>query len=50
MTTQNFNWTLHAMLFLHTQKVIQKQNKKQASMRLDNDENEDVGIEIDRED
>ncbi|KAF8990514.1 hypothetical protein BDQ17DRAFT_1393126 [Cyathus striatus] len=29
MTVDNFNWTLHAMLFIHTQRVIQKQIKKQ---------------------
>ncbi|KAF8986160.1 hypothetical protein BDQ17DRAFT_1259787, partial [Cyathus striatus] len=29
MTVNNFNWTLHAMLFIHTQRVIQKQIKKQ---------------------
>ncbi|TFK60333.1 hypothetical protein BDN72DRAFT_779543 [Pluteus cervinus] len=27
MTIVNFNWFLHAMLFYHTQRVIQKQNQ-----------------------
>ena len=28
MTTGNFNWFLHTMLFVHTQRVIQKQKEK----------------------
>jgi hypothetical protein len=27
MTSGNFNWFLHTMLFYHTQRVIQKQQK-----------------------
>ena len=45
MTVYNFNWFLHAMLFIHTQQVIKKQwlrdNKK-------GDEDEE-GIDIEEE-
>ena len=45
-----FNWTLHALLFLHIQKVIGKQNAKRKSQSDDTDESdEEVGINIDRE-
>ena len=50
MTVNNFNWFLHTMLFIHTQHVISKQEEKTGlDMDLDSDE-EDVGIEIDRDD
>ncbi|KAF8993140.1 hypothetical protein BDQ17DRAFT_1392708 [Cyathus striatus] len=57
MAVDNFNWTLHAMLFIHTQRVIQKQNKKQnqqmqtqAEQRADEDGIEEDGVEINRVD
>jgi hypothetical protein len=28
MTISNFNWFLHAMLFLHTKQVLQKAGRK----------------------
>ena len=50
MTVNNFNWTLHALLFLHTQKVINKQNAKKANNVDDesDEDEEDMGIDIDR--
>ena len=38
MTVYNFKWFLHAMLFIHTQRVIQKQAIKN---RREEDEEED---------
>ena len=50
MTVNNFNWSLHALLFLHTQKVIIKQNARRGGQSDDTDESdEEVGIDIDRE-
>jgi hypothetical protein len=51
MTPGNFNWLLHSLLFLHAERVIQKQND-QATGRQENNEDEeeeDLGIDIDRE-
>lgn len=46
MTVSNFDWTLHALLFLHTQRVIRRQTQK----RQDNEGvEEDAGVEIERE-
>ncbi|KAF8982923.1 hypothetical protein BDQ17DRAFT_1394010 [Cyathus striatus] len=57
MTVDNFNWTLHAMLFIHTQRVIQKQIKKQnqqiqiqSEQQRDEDGIEEDGVEINRVD
>jgi len=41
MSTGNFNWLLHTMLFIHTQKVIQKQKKKSDNMDSEDDESEE---------
>jgi hypothetical protein len=58
MTPGNFNWFLHSLLFLHTERVIEAQKeKKQRQDRTDDDENENegenedahIGIDIDRE-
>ena len=41
MKTGNFDWFLHAILFYHTQHVIQKQIQKQALHQIDfNDDDE----------
>jgi predicted GNAT superfamily acetyltransferase len=40
MTSANFNWFLHTMLFYHTRHVIQKQEKK-------NDDTEESDAESD---
>jgi len=54
MTVNNFNWTMHALLFLHTQKIINQQNAKQARKVPEKDDSDDsdedeLGIEIDRD-
>ena len=60
MTAGNFDWFLHTMLYLHTERVIlkqvQKQRKRQRESRVEtqddsgSDEEEDVGIELNRDD
>ncbi|KAF8993375.1 hypothetical protein BDQ17DRAFT_1252964, partial [Cyathus striatus] len=60
MSVDNFNWTTHALLYIHTQRVIQKQNKKNNQIQNEqpvqmgqppyDDEVEIDGIEIDRVD
>ena len=61
MTPGNFNWFLHTMLFYHTKYVIQKQQKKQPNVDVDEEENlgldeeaqdneEDKEVEDDEED
>ena len=52
MTKNNFNWTMHRLLFLHTQKIINQQNAKQARKVPEKDDSDDsdedeLGIEID---
>ena len=54
MTPGNFNWFLHSLLFLHTERVIEAQeNKRKRQNRADEDEDEDedesIGIDVDRE-
>ncbi|KAF8992585.1 hypothetical protein BDQ17DRAFT_1392809 [Cyathus striatus] len=41
MTVINFNWTIHALLFIHTQKVIKKQLERNNSTQDDEDLMED---------
>jgi preprotein translocase subunit SecG len=38
MTTSNFNWFLHVIMFMHTLEVIQKQKEKR--MKDENEESE----------
>jgi hypothetical protein len=45
MTIYNFKWFLHAMLFIHTQRVIRKQKKKDTM----EDEEDEEGIDIEEE-
>ena len=45
MTVYNFNWFLHAMLFIHTQQVIKKQMLRD---NKEGDQDED-GIDIEEE-
>jgi len=52
MTSGNFNWLLHTMLFMHTENVIQKQKEKKAKSEAvvsdsDEDELEDFELEDD---
>jgi len=41
MTVYNFKWFLHAMLFIHTQRVIQKQAIKNRREEDEEDEDEE---------
>ena len=51
MNVDNFNWFLHSLLFLHTQRVINRQKEKEKKMMDENeDEDEDDGIDIEQED
>jgi hypothetical protein len=53
MTVHNFNWFLHALLFLHTERVIKKQQEKAKKKERDEDEDEEeeegINIEGDEE-
>jgi hypothetical protein len=52
MKTGNFDWFLHAMLFYHTQHVIEKQKQKQTPHQInvnDDDEGEEEEINNDGE-
>lgn len=53
MNAGNFDWFLHTMLFLHTERVIRKQQQKQRDSQSEDEEEEeeeeDVGIEVDRD-
>jgi len=44
MTPNNFKWYLHVLLFIHTQRVIKRQMAK-----VEDEEDEDDGIDIDHE-
>ena len=50
MTVVNFNWFLHAMLFLHTERVIKKQLDKQRRREAIDDSDSDDEAESDMED
>ena len=41
MTSGNFNWFLHTMLFYHTMQVLKKQSKKREREEESDDENGD---------
>ena len=56
MTVTNFNWSMHALLFLHTQRVIRSQEKKKAKKDMEiaeqdeqDEDSDEVGIDIERE-
>ena len=49
MTIDNFRWFLHVMLFIHTQRVIQKQ-KDTEKVEENGDEEDEAGIEVDEDD
>jgi hypothetical protein len=44
MTPNNFKWYLHALLFIHTQRVIKRQMEK-----AEDDEDDEEGIDIEEE-
>jgi len=48
MTPNNFKWYLHALLFIHTQRVIKRQMDKREDEDEDEDE-DDEGIDIEEE-
>jgi hypothetical protein len=50
MTIDNFRWFLDAMLFIHTQRVIQKQKDKEKVEENKDDEEEEEGIKVDEDD
>ena len=41
MTVNNFNWFLHAMLFYHTQYVLEKIKKREEKMNNGGDDDSD---------
>ena len=55
MTQGNFDWCLHALLFLHTERVIKAQMEKRQRLQdneeeeEDEGEGEDEGFDVDRE-
>ena len=57
MTPNNFNWLLHSLLFLHTQRVIKAQQDKAKKSEDDDDGDDDddddetdtEGVNIDRD-
>ena len=49
MTIDNCRWFLHVMLFLQTQRVIQKQKNKER-VEENGDEEDEEGIEVDEDD
>ena len=54
MTGGNFNWFLHTMLFIHTQRIIQLQEEKRmqkenADGNQSDDDVDEFGIDIDED-
>ena len=54
MTVYNFNWFLHSLLFLHTQRIINKQKeeenrKAEGIEEEEDDDDDDEGIDIEEE-
>jgi hypothetical protein len=45
MTSGNFDWFLHTMLFYHTMQVLKKQNRKM-KMKQDEDDSGNEGEEL----
>lgn len=48
MTVNNFNWFIHAMVFLHTERVIEKQLSKELrrnQYESDSDEEDNLAME-----
>jgi hypothetical protein len=42
MTSGNFNWFLHTMLFYHTMQVLRKQSKRENEEESDGENNVDL--------
>lgn len=49
ITVDNFNWFLHYLLFLHTQRVIKKQREKGKKNEEVDEDDEGIDIEEDGE-
>ena len=52
MTPNNFNWFLHSLLFLHTQRVIKAQKDKAKKSEDDDDDDDETdtdGVNIDQD-
>ena len=51
MTPNNFNWFLHSLLFLHTQRIIKAQKEKVNKQQDEEDDDDDdaEGVNIDRD-
>ncbi|TFK31046.1 hypothetical protein BDQ12DRAFT_701665 [Crucibulum laeve] len=47
MNVENFNWTMHSLLFIHTQQIIKKQQKKRNNNPVLRAEESDEDEEID---
>jgi hypothetical protein len=47
MTPNNFNWFLHSLPFLHTQRIIKAQQDKVKKSDDDDDETDTEGVNID---
>jgi len=45
MTPNNFNWLLHSLLFLHTQRVIKAQQDKAKKSDDDSDDDDETNTE-----
>jgi len=48
MTVNNFNWFIHTMVFLHTERVIEKQLNKELrrnQYESDSDEEDNLAME-----
>jgi len=50
ITVDNFNWFLHYLLFLHTQRVIKKQREKAKKNEEVDEDEDDEGIDIEEDD
>jgi hypothetical protein len=42
MTVDNFNWFLHSMLFIHTQRVVKQQKEKERRRAEEIDDDDDM--------
>jgi hypothetical protein len=55
MTPNNFNWFLHSLLFLHTQRIIKAQKEKAIKLQQQDEEDDEEddddteGVNIDRD-
>ena len=45
MTIHNFKWLLHVILFMHTQRVIQKQKDKEKMEEHEDEESIDLDLD-----